>query len=318
MLGHFAEAVDLGAPGRVGAFHLIDGEDGVLGVMSVEVLVESHDDGGDFFAGVVLDFCAVGSACGSAVGADLVHLRYGAADLADAVEAQAEQEQGRENDAHGHDGHAEAVAVKFGEVLDFVVGILDDVGARRGDVVVVAAGAHLPFAGTVLGAGVRLVGEERRRDDHFVDEGLAVGIIDADPVVLAGLKLEAGVECAAVGLAVGEEHHVLALGYLRVDITQRDGILSRIGLVVGEVDARYFEGCEVGVEELDPCTPASVLVDEAVVVDHHHFVEAQGRAALGGCRKHGGAEHQQSDGYGGYYLFHYGITGGCCRASWQG
>ena len=48
--GNVAQSVNLAAPGRVGTFHLVDGENGVLVVVNIEMLVESHTDCGDFFA----------------------------------------------------------------------------------------------------------------------------------------------------------------------------------------------------------------------------------------------------------------------------
>ena len=47
---HLAETVYFGTPGRISAFHFVDGEDGVFGVVSVKMIVESHYDCGDFLA----------------------------------------------------------------------------------------------------------------------------------------------------------------------------------------------------------------------------------------------------------------------------
>ena len=79
-------------------------------------------------------------------------------------------------------------------------------------------GAESPLAFAVRSACPRLVGQQRCGNGHFVDEGLAVGVINANPVLLTGNECETRMERTEVWLAVGEEHHMLALGYLRVDV----------------------------------------------------------------------------------------------------
>ena len=150
----FAQTVDFRVPGRISAFYLVDGKDSRFGVVSVEMLMESHDDSGDFFTGVVVDIARGEAVIVVGMSLGLVDARNLAADFVDNHEADTEHEQGCENDAHCHGCHAKAVAVHFGKLLDFVIGVLDYVCARRGDVFF-AACAHFPFAIAVGIAGVR-------------------------------------------------------------------------------------------------------------------------------------------------------------------
>ena len=127
---HFAQAVDFGAPGRVRTLHFVDSENRVFGIVGVEMFVQRHDDGCDFFAAVVAGGCAhffvlmVGSAA-----LDFVAARHAFAYCSDSVEAEAQHEKRREYDAHGHYCHAETVLVNFCKHLDTAVAGFDDVGA---------------------------------------------------------------------------------------------------------------------------------------------------------------------------------------------
>ena len=57
----FAERIDLGAPGRVSLLHLVDGEDSVFLVVSIEMLIERHSDSSDFLTRITLDTCSAGN-----------------------------------------------------------------------------------------------------------------------------------------------------------------------------------------------------------------------------------------------------------------
>ena len=86
------------------------------------MLVECHDDGGNLFAGIVIELLFVGNVLERrSLRFHLVALRDAFAYLADDVEAYAEQQQRREHDTHGHDGHGESVLVLSGKRLNLVV-----------------------------------------------------------------------------------------------------------------------------------------------------------------------------------------------------
>lgn len=117
-----AHIVDFGAPGRIRLLDLVDGEDGILGVVSIQMLIERHSDGGDFLAGVMLRMFVTGNSGRSdALSVHLVGTVNLFADFADEHEAEAEHEKRAEYYAHGYCSHNEAVGVLLLECLDFIV-----------------------------------------------------------------------------------------------------------------------------------------------------------------------------------------------------
>ena len=94
-------------------------------------------------------------------------------------------------------------------------------------------------------------------------------------------------EGAFVWFAVGIEDYVLAFGDACVYISQGHRIQLFVVLVVGQVYAGNLQWREVGVEQFYPCSASSVVVDDAVVVLDHHFVDAQCASSLPESRERG-------------------------------
>ena len=214
----------------------------------------------------------------------LVALQTVSTDAVDDVEADAEEQEGGENDAHSCNSHTKTVFVHFMEHVNFLVGVADDVVARRGDVRIFLSGANGPGVGaltlTIYDTCETHVGLEHRHGDG-VDECDAVGVIDTDPVGMVGSQDEAGVESASRGFAVGPEDHMLALADAGLLVAQGHRIHLGPGGVGGNEDARDFQGSVVAVEKLYPGLFVAVVVLEVGLVDHHHLVDAQPLSRLG-------------------------------------
>ena len=115
---------------------------------------------------------------------------------------------------------------------------------------------------------------------HFVDERFAVGVVDANPVVLTGGRTKLVWKVPLLGSPSAKNTTCCREGS-SVLTSPRVRDICGVALVVGEEDARYFEGREVGIEELNPCAVPSVLIDDAAVVEHHNFSLMRRASRLG-------------------------------------
>ena len=253
--------------------------------MCIEVLIQGQCDGGDFLAGVFAGTLFQRHIDGiEALGYHLLALGAGGVDFADNPEADAQQQQGREYDAHGGDGHAQACAVVLFEVGNFGVDFADGVARAGRDVECLGrGGADVPFLTSVLGEGIRSISSHGRYGNR-VDKGQTVSIVDADPVGFAGLELDVGMECAEGVVTVGPEQQVLAFPHLGALVAKGYTRHSLVVGVGGDVHARDFERREVGVEQFDPGRAVAVFVDNACLVLYHHLIDAQ---PFAGLRRHG-------------------------------
>ena len=134
--------------------------------------------------------------------------------------------------------------------------------------------------GVIRDAGHALAGGKILRNGQLIDNRPAIVADEIDR--LAGGKGKIGIESTVMGPSAGIEQPALAGPQRGREVIFRDEALAKLRRIVREVAAAELDGSHGRVVNLDPASPAAVVVDYADAVRlRHHLGDDQVGHVLG-------------------------------------